>query len=74
MSARPSTAGCSPRSARMRSDSDNRTKQPMWWRTARPALVRRPGRTRRLGRSSAAHRLADSRSQAWLMPVNDTVP
>ena len=46
----------------------------MWWRTARPALVRRPGRTRRRGRSSAAHRLAASRSQVWLMPVNDTVP
>lgn len=74
MSARPKATGSSPRSARIRSDSDRRTRQPTWWRTDSPALVRRPGRTRRLGRSSAAHRLAASRSQCWLIRVNDTVP
>ena len=41
---------------------------------ARGLRVRRPDRTRRFGRSSAAHRLAASRSQVWVMAVNDSVP
>jgi len=74
MSVRPSAAGTCPWSGRIRSDSDSRTRAFTCWRTESPPLVWRPGRIRRLGRSSKAHRLAACRSHCWLMPVNDTVP
>jgi hypothetical protein len=64
MSARARAAGVLAAVRRARGDSDSRARQPTWWRIDNPTLVRRPGRTRRRGRSSAAHRLAASRSRA----------
>ncbi len=68
MSARPKAAGKFPWSGRPRRLSDSRASALIFvWTFVAPL-------PRWRGRSSAAQPLAASRSQDWLMPVNDRRP
>ena len=68
MSARPSAPGSSPRSPRERRLSDRRATAVIFSRTLRAPPPRWPGR------SCAAQALAASRSQGWVIAVNDSRP